>query len=469
VLGCADTSGPEFVTLTVVTTTSGPAADADGYMLQIDTDRRERLKPTDTLLVPALVAGEHQLALEGVAPNCATSGGGARVVNTAAEGGTLVQFEVVCAATSGTLQLVTVTDGEDIDPNGFVARVGDFLEIPLGSTMVKSIGLPSGSFEITLGGIAGNCAIEGPNPRPFTLFGGAVARVAYTVHCSAAPPAGRGHEIAFVHGDDRELDRLFIMNEDGTGVRPLPGIPGSTLGNLEWLADGQRLAFVANDPFCECGKPYIFTLADGPAAAIPLRIDVGGLSWAPDGELAAFMVTCFPDCDETAPPTSIRVVTKDGALFASISSDIRGYTNPAWLRDGTGLVYVRSEPGLLDLARSAPDGSGETAIGPNLADDFDGLFDLAPSPDGSTLAFCAFSSDGFIQIYAMGMDGRGPVPLTHGPSDNDSPTWSPDGAHIAFVSNRDGNGEIYVMDATGSNPVRVTSSPGSDGAPAWRP
>jgi len=40
---------------------------------------------------------------------------------------------------------------------------------------------------------------------------------------------------------------------------------------------------------------------------------------------------------------------------------------------------------------------------------------------------------------------------------------------IAFVSDRDGNPEIYVMDIDGKNPVRITDNPVEDYRPSWSP
>ena len=46
----------------------------------------------------------------------------------------------------------------------------------------------------------------------------------------------------------------------------------------------------------------------------------------------------------------------------------------------------------------------------------------------------------------MGSDGSNPRRLTHHSAADFSPSWSPDGRHIAFVSRRDaGNRDIYVM------------------------
>ena len=52
---------------------------------------------------------------------------------------------------------------------------------------------------------------------------------------------------------------------------------------------------------------------------------------------------------------------------------------------------------------------------------------------------------------------------------DDEPAWSPDGSHIAFVSDRTGHPEIYIMNADGSNVVRKTFSESYSQNPTWSP
>ena len=83
----------------------------------------------------------------------------------------------------------------------------------------------------------------------------------------------------------------------------------------------------------------------------------------------------------------------------------------------------------------------------------------------------SFTSDrtGNLDIYIIDINGKNLVNLTNHPSDDFSPTWSPDGQAFAYVSNRDGNPEIYVMDMNTKESRRLTNHRATDVSPAWSP
>lgn len=87
------------------------------------------------------------------------------------------------------------------------------------------------------------------------------------------------------------------------------------------------------------------------------------------------------------------------------------------------------------------------------------------SPNGDQFLYASRASGNW-DIYLQRSGGNNPINLTKSSNADDfQPAYSPDGARIAFRSERDGGG-LYVMDSTGENPRRVASA---GYFPAWAP
>jgi Tol biopolymer transport system component len=92
------------------------------------------------------------------------------------------------------------------------------------------------------------------------------------------------------------------------------------------------------------------------------------------------------------------------------------------------------------------------------------------SPDGARIAFISDrEGPGDSEIYSMDADGQNPTRLTNTSASEGDPKWSPDGTKLAFLTDRDGNTEIYVMDADGQHQTRLTDNSALDGDPSWSP
>ena len=91
------------------------------------------------------------------------------------------------------------------------------------------------------------------------------------------------------------------------------------------------------------------------------------------------------------------------------------------------------------------------------------------SPDGTHIAFHSNRDGDTHDIYTLRLSDRQTTRLTNSGANDWGQSWSPDGKKIAFISYRDdvNKAEIYVMDSDGSNPINISQSAANERDPAW--
>jgi dipeptidyl aminopeptidase/acylaminoacyl peptidase len=105
-----------------------------------------------------------------------------------------------------------------------------------------------------------------------------------------------------------------------------------------------------------------------------------------------------------------------------------------------------------------------------------GVSDPRVSPDGKQVAYVVWRIDRDDNSYRSAiwlapLDGEGsPRQFTSGSKRDASPRWSPDGATIAFTSNRDGEtAQVHVMPVAGGEPRALTDLKEDAAQLAWSP
>ena len=90
------------------------------------------------------------------------------------------------------------------------------------------------------------------------------------------------------------------------------------------------------------------------------------------------------------------------------------------------------------------------------------------SPDGEEMVFISVVA-GKEQLFRMRLDGSQVRELTHDDADHEDPAWSPDGKHIAFVLMRNGLERIYLMNVDGTGVEPLTPAEVKTIHPNWNP
>lgn len=177
----------------------------------------------------------------------------------------------------GSVQVTTVTTGQDLDPNGYSLSVdgGAGLGMGVNGTVTVS-GLQAGEHELELTGVAANCTVLGSNPRTVTVTSAGSARTTFQVSCTAARP------IRIVSGNDQQgkvgelLAEPFVVRVTDTKGVALDGV------EVVWWTDG---AGAFEGGFHDNGGPvsstYTLTDADGLAqmSFMPTSFQIGNV-WA---------------------------------------------------------------------------------------------------------------------------------------------------------------------------------------------
>lgn len=183
-------------------------------------------------------------------------------------------------------------------------------------------------------------------------------------------------------------------------------------------------------------------------------------AWAPDGTRLAF------SSSRTGNP-EIYIVSDNGSnlkrLTAYRGTDISPVWNP---KTGAQIAWVSGRTGLPQIYIMDADGA-------NVQQLTDTGYAVSPSwsPNGQFLLISWMrkygpGAPGAQDIYIMDIASRQWVQLTHDGGRNDFPSWSPDGRHIVFQSNRSGSEQIWSMLADGTQRRQLTFS-GSNSQPNW--
>ena len=294
----------------------------------------------------------------------------------------------------------------------------------------------------------------------------AVVQLTHTPGTAAFPAWSRdGRFIAFRHqlDDVQKMHAISVVSAAGGPSRQLWSGDLILARGLDWSPDGGYLVSSGRAPGTRQHRLLLLTVATGKIEWLTSPLEGSDDSYpvfSPDGRAVAFVRNAGTD-------PGIYLLRLDTRVPGRVMAAQSTLKRLAWSSAGQHLFFASEEgPGKDRLWKmSVPGGQVEPVSGTSA-----GASEPSIAKRGGRLVFLQSTLDR--NLYRADVDGDSRQSIERLPGTIRSethPDISPDGARLAFVSDRTGHSEIWTADARGADPRMVTSLKSVTRHPRWAP
>jgi len=248
---------------------------------------------------------------------------------------------------------------------------------------------------------------------------------------------------------------LYVADSDGYNPQALVNSSEPVI-SPSWSPDGSKMAYVS----FEKRKPIVFvhTLKTGSRKIVAnYKGNNSAPSWSPDGKKLAIVLTY-------AANSQIYTINVTGGGLKRITRSRGIDTEPAFSPDGNWIYFTSDRGGKPQIYKTSANGGGDVS-----RVTFEGAYNVSPR----------FSADGKMLTYIRNDSGRfkvavqdltnGQVQLLSTGSQDESPSFSPNGRVVLYATKKGSRGSLASVSIDGKVRQSLSEARGDVRESAWGP
>ncbi len=256
---------------------------------------------------------------------------------------------------------------------------------------------------------------------------------------------------------------LWRQNIDSGSAQQLTDGPGYDY-QPDWSPDGQSVVYCSYQK--DAIELWLLVLATGKMK----QLTAGGAvnvepRWSPDGKRIVYVSTAYnkrfhifaADVRDGTLEDVVRLTEETKSLlpryyYAAYDTEI----SPVWSRSGEEILFV-SNRGHIYGTGGFWRMKAKPGAEPHEIHYEETTWKARPdfSPDGTKIVCSSYLGRQWHQLWLLPANGGDAFPVSYGDWDETYARWSPDGAQLAFISNRSGNTELWLQRILGGTQRRL--------------